>query len=71
MATTNSGKIFGRNMGCIENGYRADLLFIDKYDIDMYPIHDLYMSIVSRCSERAIKAIMVNGMLVNGKPILN
>ena len=71
MATVNSGKIFGRNIGCIENGYRADLLFIDKYDIDMYPIHDLYMSIVSRCSERAIKAIMVNGMFVHDKPLLN
>ncbi len=71
MATVNSGKIFNRNIGSIENGYQADLVFIDGYDIDMYPIHDLYMSIVSRCSERAIKAIMINGIFVHDKSRIN
>ena len=71
MATVNSGKIFNRNIGRIENGYQADLVFIDEYDVDMYPIHDLYMSIVSRCSERAIKAIMVDGRFVHDKSRIN
>ena len=71
MATVNSGRIFNRNIGRIENGYQADLVFIDEYDVDMYPMHDLYMSIVSRCSERAIKAIMIDGRFVHDKSRIN
>jgi cytosine/adenosine deaminase-related metal-dependent hydrolase len=71
MATVNGGKIFNRNIGCIDNGYQADLLFIDEYDIDMYPIHDPYMSIIHRCSERAIKAIMIDGKFVDAKYCIN
>ena len=71
MATVNSGKIFHRNIGCIDDGYQADLIFIDKYDIDIYPIHDPYMSIVHRCSERAIKAIMIDGKFVHEKYRIN
>ncbi len=71
MATVNGGKIFNRNIGRIENGYQADLVFIDKYDIDMYPMHDPYMSIVGRCSERAIKAIMIDGRFVHDKSRIN
>jgi cytosine/adenosine deaminase-related metal-dependent hydrolase len=71
MATVNGGKIFHRNIGCIDDGYQADLIFIDKYDIDMYPIHDPYMSIVHRCSERAIKAIMIDGKFVHEKYRIN
>jgi cytosine/adenosine deaminase-related metal-dependent hydrolase len=71
MATVNGGKIFNRNIGCIDSGFHADLLFIDKYDIDIYPMHDPYMSVVHRCSERAIKAIMIDGKFINGKYLLN
>ncbi len=71
MATVNSGKIFHRNIGCIDDGYQADLIFIDKYDIDLYPMHDLYTSIVHRCSERAIKAIMIDGKFVHEKYRIN
>lgn len=71
MATVNSGKIFNRNIGCIDNGYQADLIFIDEYDIDMYPMHDPYMSIVHRCSERAIKAIMIDGKFIHEKCRIN
>ncbi len=71
MATVNGGKILNRNIGCIDNGYQADLLFIDEYDIDMYPIHDPYMSIIHRCSERAIKAIMIDGKFVDAKYCIN
>jgi len=71
MATVNGGKILNRNIGRIENGYQADLVFIDEYDIDMYPMHDPYMSIVSRCSERAIKATMINGRFAHDKSNIN
>jgi cytosine/adenosine deaminase-related metal-dependent hydrolase len=71
MATINGGKILNRNIGCIDNGFQADLVFIDKYDIDIYPMHDPYMSVVHRCSERAIKAIMVDGKFVDKKYLIN
>jgi cytosine/adenosine deaminase-related metal-dependent hydrolase len=64
MATVNGGKIFDLNIGSIENGFQADLLFIDKYDLDLYPIHDPHMSIVHRCTERQIKAVMIDGNFV-------
>jgi cytosine/adenosine deaminase-related metal-dependent hydrolase len=64
MATINGGKIFNLNMGSIEKGFQADLLFIDKYDLDLYPIHDPHMSIVHRCTERQLKAVMIDGNFV-------
>jgi cytosine/adenosine deaminase-related metal-dependent hydrolase len=67
MATVNGGKIFNLNTGSIEKGFQADLLFIDKYDLDLYPIHDPHMSIVHRCTERQIKAVMINGNFVMEK----
>ncbi|MGN6348402.1 MAG: amidohydrolase family protein [Candidatus Nitrosocosmicus sp.] len=70
MATVNGGKIFNRNIGCIDSGFHADLLFIDEYDIDVYPMHDPYMSVVHRCSERTIKAIMIDGKFVHDKILL-
>lgn len=64
MATVYGGKIFGIRRGCIESGYNADLIFIDKYDLDLYPLFDPYMSIVTRCSEKHVKGVMINGQLV-------
>ena len=64
MATVNGGKIFNLNTGSIEKGFQADLLFIDKYDLDLYPIHDPHMSIVHRCTERQLKAVMIDGNFV-------
>ena len=64
MATVNGGRIFGLNIGTIEKGFQADLLFIDKYDLDLYPIHDPHMSIVHRCTERQLKAVMIDGNFV-------
>lgn len=64
MATVNGGKIFNSNIGSIEKGFQADLLFIDKYDLDLYPIHDPHMSIVHRCTERQLKAVMIDGNFV-------
>jgi cytosine/adenosine deaminase-related metal-dependent hydrolase len=71
MATVNGGKIFNLKRGRIDKGYEADLVFIDKYDIDMYPVNDLHMSIVHRCSERAVKGVMINGKFIHEKCRLN
>ncbi|VFJ13353.1 amidohydrolase family protein [Candidatus Nitrosocosmicus franklandus] len=66
MATVNGGKIFNLNTGCIKKGYLADLLFIDRYDLDLYPLFDLHMALVSRCTEKQVKAVMINGKLTSG-----
>ena len=69
MATVNNAKILGLNSGYIENGRSADLLFIDKNHIDLYPIHDPYASIVHRASQDSIKAVMINGKFIDGVDI--
>lgn len=69
MATVNNAKILGLNSGYIENGRSADLLFIDKNHIDLYPIHEPYASIVHRASQDSIKAVMINGKFIDGVDI--
>ena len=68
MITVNPGEIFNLNSGSIEIGKCADLLFIDKYHIDLQPIHNIYSSIIHRLSYGAIKAIMINGRFINEIP---
>jgi len=69
MATVNNAKILRLNSGYIENGRSADLLFIDKNHIDLYPIHNPYASIVHRASQNSIKAVMINGKFIDGADI--
>jgi cytosine/adenosine deaminase-related metal-dependent hydrolase len=64
MATVNGAEILHLNSGCIESGRSADLLFIDKRHIDLYPIHDPYASIVQRASQSSIMGLMINGQFV-------
>ena len=64
MATVNGAEILHLNSGCIESGRSADLLFIDKRHIDLYPIHDPYASIVQRASQSSIMGMMINGEFV-------
>ncbi|MDQ3840588.1 MAG: amidohydrolase family protein [Thermoproteota archaeon] len=66
MATVNAAHILGLNSGCIEEGRSADLLFIDKKHLDLYPMHNPYVSIIHRASSESIKAIMIDGKLVDG-----
>jgi cytosine/adenosine deaminase-related metal-dependent hydrolase len=65
MITVNPGEMFNLNSGSIQIGKCADLLFIDKYHIDLQPIHNIHSSIIHRLSYRAIKAIMINGRFIN------
>ena len=66
MATVNAAHILRLNSGCIEAGRSADLLFIDKKHLDLYPIHNPYASIIHRASQDSIKGIMIDGKLVDG-----
>ena len=65
MATVNGAEILHLNSGCIESGRSADMLFIDKRHIDLYPIHDPYASIVQRASQSSIMGVMINGQFVS------
>lgn len=68
MATVNGAEILHLNSGCIEPGRLADILFIDKKHIDLFPIHDPHASIVQRVDQGSIMGVMINGEFVN--PIL-
>jgi cytosine/adenosine deaminase-related metal-dependent hydrolase len=64
MATVNAAQILRLNSGCIEAGRSADLIFIDKKHVDLYPVHDPYAAVVHRLSQSSIKAIMIDGRFV-------
>ncbi|MFL6309077.1 MAG: amidohydrolase family protein [Nitrososphaera sp.] len=65
MATINAAQILRLNTGCIETGRAADLIFIDKKHVDLYPMHDPYASIVHRLSQSSITAVMIDGRFVD------
>jgi len=67
MVTVNAGKILGKKIGCIKEGYLADAVFIKKNDLDLDPLQNPHASIVHRASEITIKAVMIGGKIVYGK----
>lgn len=66
MATVNGGKILGINSGAITSGMSADMIFIDKNNLDISPMHDPHTSIVHRASGNSILSVMIDGKFVNG-----
>jgi len=66
MATVNGGKILGINSGAIMAGYAADIIFIDKNNLDISPMHDPHTSIVHRVNTNAILNVMIDGKFVDG-----
>lgn len=68
MATVYGAQILHLNSGCIEPGRFADLIFIDKRHIDLYPIHDPYASIVQRAGPSSITGMMLNGEFLTLNP---
>lgn len=68
MATTNAAELLhNKKLGVIRTGAFADCILLDKYGIDVEPMHNPYASIVHRASENAIKAVMIGGKIVHGK----
>lgn len=65
MVTINAAQILRLNNGCIEAGRAADLVFIDKKHVDLYPMHDPYAAIVHRLSQSSLRAVMINGRFVD------
>jgi len=70
MATVNGAEILRLNSGYIENGRLADIMFIDKNHLDLYPIHNPYASIVHRANQNSISGVMINGKFVDGMELL-
>lgn len=66
MSTINAADILGLNSGCIEAGRSADLLFINKKNLDLYPIHNACASILHRAGPDSINGIMIDGRLSGG-----
>ncbi|HXV45287.1 MAG TPA: amidohydrolase family protein [Nitrososphaera sp.] len=64
MATVNAAQILRLNSGSIEAGRAADLIFIDKRNTDLYPMHYPYASVVHRLSQSSIKSVMIDGRFV-------
>ena len=67
MATVNAGKLLGKKIGCIKEGYLADCIFIKKSNLDLNPLQNSHASIVHRANENTIKAVMIGGKIVHGK----
>ncbi|NAL76992.1 amidohydrolase family protein [Nitrososphaera sp. AFS] len=66
MATTNNAKILRLNSGYLDSGRDADILFVDKSHLDLYPMHDPIASIIHRLTSDSIKAVMIDGKFVDG-----
>ena len=67
MTTVNAGKLLGKKIGCIKEGYLADAVFIKKNDLDLDPLRNPHASIVHRANENSIQAVMIGGKIVHGK----
>ncbi|HEV8387224.1 MAG TPA: amidohydrolase family protein [Nitrososphaera sp.] len=64
MATVNAAQILRLDSGCIAPGCSADLIFIDKQHLDLYPMHDPYSAIVHRLGQSSIASVMIDGQFV-------
>ena len=66
MATVNGAKILGINSGAIITGRSADMIFIDKNNLDISPMYDPHTSIVHRANPNSILNVMIDGKFVDG-----
>jgi cytosine/adenosine deaminase-related metal-dependent hydrolase len=66
MATVNNAEILRLNSGYLGAGRAADIIFIDKSHVDLYPTHNPFASIVQRAGQDSIKGVMIDGRFVSG-----
>jgi cytosine/adenosine deaminase-related metal-dependent hydrolase len=66
MATVNGAKILHLNSGAITTGKSADILFIDKNNLDVSPMHDPHVSVIHRANANSILNVMINGKFIDG-----
>jgi 5-methylthioadenosine/S-adenosylhomocysteine deaminase len=64
IATENGGKALNLKIGKIEEGYLADMIFIDLKAASLNPKHNLISNIVYSMDTDAIKDVMIDGRFV-------
>jgi 5-methylthioadenosine/S-adenosylhomocysteine deaminase len=64
IATENGGKAVNMKIGKIEEGFLADLIFVDRNSVNLTPHHNLGSSIVYAMTPEAVRHVMVDGAFV-------
>lgn len=64
IATENGGKALNLKIGKIEEGYLADLIFIDLKSASLNPEHNLISNVVYSMDTESIKDVMIDGKFV-------
>jgi len=67
MATMNAGNVFGKKTGLIEEGYLADLTFLDMSSLSLTPATDLASALVYSANGSEVDSVMVGGRFVYRK----
>jgi 5-methylthioadenosine/S-adenosylhomocysteine deaminase len=67
IATEHGGTALGWNIGKIEKGFLADLIFIDLKKSCMVPSHNLVSNVVYSMNSAAVDTVMVDGSIIMEK----
>ena len=63
----NAGKVFGKKTGLIEEGYLADLTFLDMNALALTPANDIASALVYSANGSEVDSVMVGGNFVYRK----
>jgi len=64
IATDNGGYTLHWNIGKIEKGFLADVVFIDLKNVSMVPRHNLISNIVYSMNSSAVNTVIINGTVI-------
>jgi cytosine/adenosine deaminase-related metal-dependent hydrolase len=64
-ATINSAKALNldKKVGSLKPGKQADLIFINKNDLNLFPVHDPIESIVFQANGSNVDTVMIAGKI--------
>jgi len=74
MATISGAKVLGMDklIGSLEKGKSADLIIIDLKRPEIYPVYNIYSSIVYSMNSSAVNTVIINGKIVlDNRKVLN
>ncbi|MBN2014500.1 MAG: amidohydrolase family protein [Candidatus Altiarchaeota archaeon] len=64
MSTLNAAKAFRLDSGCIKEGCRADIVFLDKNAINLRDSRNPLATIVYRCEPENVRKVLIDGRFV-------
>jgi len=65
MATKNGGKVLGlKDIGAIQQGFKADILLVDFEKPHLYPRHDIIAHTVYAAQSSDIDTVIIDGKIV-------